>query len=187
MSWLRRLLLLAGLVTGAWLLGSSGQANADVKVEIDQLRVEVKLPVADVGLKVETGLAPHQPEAPVPPKPDPRTETPAPEPMASQKPVEAPVVHAEAPQQQHHVTPPPLSTRPTEPAPVPRQQQPRVEPPISGTLPQSGAGSSTTSQIPAGTLTYAMRPPTTTTSLISTEQQDVPRIVRAEAPTFSPD
>lgn len=188
MSWLRRLLLLAGLVTGAWLLGSSGQANADVKVEIDQLRVEVKLPVADIGLKVETGLVPQQPEAPAPtPKPDPRTETPAPDPVAPQpKPVEAPVVHTEAPQQDH-VTPPPLSTRPTDPVPVPQQQQPQVEPPITGTLPQSGAGTSTSSQIPAGTLTYAMRPPTTTTSLISTEQQDVPRTVRAEEPTFSPD
>ena len=51
MSWLRRLLLLAGLVTGAWLLGSAGQANADVKVEIDQLKIAVELPVVDVGLK----------------------------------------------------------------------------------------------------------------------------------------
>ncbi|MET9628545.1 hypothetical protein ABZX92_13875 [Lentzea sp. NPDC006480] len=189
MSWLRRLLLLAGLVTGAWLLGSSGQANADVKVEIDQLRVEVKLPVADVGLKVETGLVPQQPEAPAPtPRPDTRTEPPAPDPVAPHpKPVEAPVVHAEAAQQQPHVTPPQSSTRPADPAPVPQQQQPQVEQPITGTLPQSGAGTSASSQFPAGTLTYAMRPPTTTTSLISTEQQDVPRTVRAEEPTFSPD
>ncbi|KJK51172.1 hypothetical protein UK23_08075 [Lentzea aerocolonigenes] len=188
MSWLRRLLLLAGLVTGAWLLGSSGQANADVKVEIDQLQVEVKLPVVDIGLKVETGLVPQQPEAPVPPKPDPRTEPPAPDPVAPQpKPVEVPIVHAEAPQQQHQVTPPPLSTRPTDPAPVPQPQRPQVEQPIAGTLPQSGAGTSTSSQFPAGMLTYAMRPPTTTTSFVSTEQQDVPHTVRAEEPTFSPD
>ncbi|MEU0879898.1 hypothetical protein ABZ345_14950 [Lentzea sp. NPDC005914] len=187
MSWLRRLLLLAGLVTGAWLLGSSGEANADVKVEIDQLQVEVKLPVVDVGLKVETGLVPQQPEAPRPPAPAPRVEPPEPVPAAPPAPrpvVEAPVVPAEAPQEQH-TSPPPLTTRPTNPAPVP--QQPQVEQPITGTLPQSGAGTSTSNQIPAGTLTYAMRPPTTTTSLISTEQQDVPRIVRAEEPTFSPD
>ncbi|MEV6241636.1 hypothetical protein [Lentzea sp. NPDC051838] len=188
MSWLRRLLLLAGLVTGAWLLGSSGEASADVKVEIDQLHVEVKLPVVDLGLKVETGLVPHQPDAPQPPnKPDPRTETPAPDPVApqpAQQPAVQAPVQAEAPQQ-HHATPP--TTRPTDPVPVPRREhQPQAEP-ITGTLPQSGAGTSTTSQIPAGTLTYAMRPPTTTTSLVSTEQQDVPRTVRAEEPTFSPD
>jgi outer membrane biosynthesis protein TonB len=191
MSWLRRLLLLAGLVTGAWLLGSSGEANADVKVEIDQVRVEVKLPVADIGLKLETGLVPQQPEAPepAPGKPDPRTEPPAPpQPPQPAAPAPAPVVQAETPQPQHHAPPPPLTTRPTDPAPVPQQQrQPQVEPPITGTLPQSGAGTTTTSQIPAGTLTYAMRPPTTTTSLVSTEQQDVPRTVRAEEPTFSPD
>lgn len=187
MSWLRRLLLLAGLLTGAWLLGNSGQASADVKVEIDQLKVEVQLPVVDIGLKVETGLVPQQPEPPAPPKPDPRTETPPP-PVAPSAPhpvvVEAPV-QAEAPKRQH--TPPPLATRPTDPAPVPQQPQPQAEQPITGTLPQSGAGASSGNQIPAGTLTYAMRPPTTTTSLVSTEQQDVPRTVRAEEPTFSPD
>ena len=191
MSWLRRLLLLAGLMTGAWLLGSAGEANADVKVEIDQLRVEVGLPVADVGLKVETGLVPRQPEAPAPPVPDPRTETPAP-PVAPRTPshpvVEAPApVRAEASQQQQH-TPPPLTTRPTNPAPVPQQPQPQAEPPITGTLPQSGAGQAGgANQIPAGTLPHAMRPPTTATSLVSTEELDTPRILRAEEPTFSPD
>lgn len=187
MSWLRRLLLLAGLLTGAWLLGNSGQANADVRVEIDQLEVEVQLPVVDIGLEVETGLVPQLPETPAPPKPDPRIETPPP-PVASPVPqpavVEAPV-RAEAPKQQH--TPPPLATRPADPAPVPQQPQTQTEQPITGTLPQSGAGAASGNQIPAGTLTYAMRPPTTTTSLVSTEQQDVPRTVRAEEPTFSPD
>ncbi|GAB2829112.1 hypothetical protein [Lentzea nigeriaca] len=189
MSWLRRLLLLAGLVTGAWLLGSAGEAHADVKVEIDNLKIEVGLPVADVGLKIETGLVPEQPEAPAPPKSDPRTETPAPQPAAPQTPsqpvVEAPV-HTDVPPQQH-TTPPPSTTRPTDPAPVPQQPHPQAEQPITGTLPQSGAGQTSGTQIPAGTLTHAMRPPTTTTSLVSTEQQDVPRIVRAEEPTFSPD
>ncbi|MEU3650257.1 hypothetical protein AB0E59_43330 [Lentzea sp. NPDC034063] len=188
MSWLRRLLLLAGLVTGAWLLGAAGQANADVRVEIDQLKVEVKLPVADVGLEVETRPQ-QQPEAPVPPKPDPRVE--APEPPAAPtpaRPVEAPV-QAETLQQQAAPQPPPapLTTRPTNPVPVPHQPQPQAEQPMPGTLPQSGAGSATSTQIPAGTLPHAMRPPTTTASLISTEQQDVPRTVRAEEPTFSPD
>ncbi|WP_086666835.1 hypothetical protein [Lentzea kentuckyensis] len=188
MSWLRRLLLLAGLVTGAWLLGSAGEANADVKVEIDHLKVEVRLPVADIGLKIETGLAPQQPQEPVPPRPAPRTDTPAPPPPAAartpSKPAETPV-QAEVPQQQH--TAPPSTTRPTNPVPVPQQPHPQAEQPIPGTLPQSGAGTTSGNQIPAGTLPHAMRPPTTTTSLISTEQQDVPRIVRAEEPTFSPD
>jgi hypothetical protein len=189
MSWLRRLLLLAGLMTGAWLLGSAGEANADVKVEIDQLRVEVKLPVADIGLKVETGLVPRQPEAPAPPTPDPRTEIPAPlvAPRTSPQPVvEAPPpVQAEVPQQQH--APPSLTTQPANPAPVPQQPQPQAEPPVSGTLPQSGAGQASGSQIPAGTLPHVMRPPVTTTSLVSTEQLDAPRTLRAEEPTFSPD
>lgn len=191
MSWLRRLLLLAGLVTGAWLLGAAGEAHADVKIEIDQLRVEVELPVVDVGLKVETGVVPQPPEAPAPPKTDPRTEAPAPPvaPQAPQPVVEA-SVQAEVPQQQpqqHATPPPPLTTRPTNPAPVPQRPRPQAEPPITGTLPQSGAGQTSGSQTPAGTLTYAMRPPTTTTSLVSTEQQDTPRTVRAEEPTFSPD
>ncbi|MDX8032275.1 hypothetical protein SK803_18810 [Lentzea sp. BCCO 10_0856] len=188
MSWLRRLLLLAGLLTGAWLLGSAGEANADVKVAIDQLEVEVRLPVVDIGVKVETGLVPHQPDAPVPSKPDPRVETPPPLPVAPQPPqpdVKAPV-QAEVPQQ--HPAQPALTTRPTNPVPVPQQPQPQAEQPITGTLPQSGAGASSSGgQIPVGTLPHVMRPPTTTTSLISTEQQDVPRIVRAEEPTFSPD
>jgi hypothetical protein len=188
MSWLRRLLLLAGLVTGAWLLGGAGQANADVKVEIDQLGVEVRLQVVDVGLKIETGLAPQQPDAPSPPKPAPRTDTPAPPPpvapQAPSKPAETPV-RAEVPHQQH--TAPPSATRPANPEPVPPQPRPQAEQPVPGTLPQSGAGATSGNQIPAGTLPHAMRPPTTTTSLISTEQQDVPRIVRAEEPTFSPD
>jgi hypothetical protein len=190
MSWLRRLLLLAGLVTGAWLLGAAGEANADVKVEIDQLQVEVELPVVDVGLKIETGLVPQQPEAPVPPAPDPRTEAPAPPvaPQPLEPAAEAPApVRTEVPRQH---TPP--QTRPTNPAPVPQQQpqpqpQPQAEQPITGTLPQSGAGQAGGNQIPAGTLPNTMRPPTTTTSLVSTEQPDVPRIVRAEEPTFSPD
>ena len=187
MSWLRRLLLLAGLVTGAWLLGSAGEASADVKVEIDQLRIEVELPVVDVGLKVETGLAPQQPEAPVPPKPDPRIEPPAPRAKAPQAP--QPVVEAPAPVRQAAVPEPQQQTLPTSPAPVvPRQEpQPQAEQPLTGTLPQSGAGQTGGNQIPAGTLPNAMRPPTTTASLVSTEQQDVPRIVRAEEPTFSPD
>jgi len=188
MSWLRRLLLLAGLVTGAWLLGAAGEAHADVRVEIDQLKVEVKLPVIDIGLQVET--APKPPQQPVPPKPDLRVEAPqpqAPPPLA--RPAEAPV-QAEAPQQ--HTAPPPpsattLTTRPTNPVPVPHQPQPQAEQPMPGTLPQSGAGSATSTQIPAGTLPHAMRPPTTTASLVSTEQQDVPHTVRAEEPTFSPD
>lgn len=185
MSWLRRLLLLAGLVTGAWLLGSAGEANADVRVEIDQLQVEVRLPVVDVGLKIET--TPPRPDVPAPPKPAPRTDTPAPPPpvapQAPAKPADTPV-QAEVPQQH---TPPPLTTRPTNPVPVPQQPQPQAEQPVPGTLPQSGAGAASGNQIPAGTLPHAMRPPTTTTSLVSTEQQDVPRIVRAEEPTFSPD
>ncbi|NKE58842.1 hypothetical protein FXN61_19330 [Lentzea sp. PSKA42] len=190
MSWLRRLVLLAGLVTGAWLLGSAGEANADVKVEIDQLKVEVRLPVVDVGLKVETGLAPQQPEAPVPSVPNPRTEAPAPS-VAPQTPAQ-PVVEAPAPVQTklpQHASPP-LTTRPTSPVPVPQQPQPQpqAEQPIAGTLPQSGAGATGGgNQIPAGTLPHTMRPPTTTTSLVSTEQLDTPRTMRAEEPTFSPD
>ncbi|MDX8143931.1 hypothetical protein SK854_17560 [Lentzea sp. BCCO 10_0061] len=187
MSWLRRLLLLAGLVTGAWLLGAAGEANADVRVEIDQLKVEVKLPVADIGLKIETQ---RQPDEPAPPKPDPRVEAPEPPaaPPTSARPVEAPV-QAEVLQQQTTPQPPPttLTTRPTNPVPVPQQPQPQAEQPMPGTLPQSGAGSATSTQIPAGTLPHAMRPPATTASLVSTEQQDVPRTVRAEEPTFSPD
>jgi hypothetical protein len=188
MSWLRRLLLLAGLVTGAWLLGGAGEANADVKVEIDHLEIEVRLPVTDIGLKVETGLVPaEQPEAPPPPAPDPRTEPSAP-PVAPQ-PVEDVPVQAETPSQHQPLPAPPPSTttRPTSPAPAPQQPQPHAEPPITGTLPQSGAGASSGGQIPVGTLPCAMRPPTTTASLVSTEQQDAPRTVRAEEPTFSPD
>ncbi|MFI6100757.1 hypothetical protein ACIA8G_34840 [Lentzea sp. NPDC051213] len=192
MSWLRRLLLLAGLVTGAWLLGSAGEASADVKIEIDQLKVEVELPVVEVGLKVETGLVPQQPEAPpVAQKPGPRTEPP-PVPAQATPQSSAPVLEAPAKTVQPKPQAPP-NMRPTNPVTVPQspqapQPQPQAEQPIAGTLPQSGAGAATGSgQIPAGTLPNAMRPPTTTTSLISTEQQDVPRIVRAEESTFSPD
>jgi len=193
MSWFRRFLLLAGLVTGAWLLGSAGQANADVKVEIDRLQVDVKLPVVDVGVRIGTGLVPDQPEAPpVPPTPKPRTDTPvAPQQTqttqrttTSPAPVTALEAPAEVEQPKLH-TPP--TTRPTNPAPVPQQPRPQAEPPITGTLPQSGAGQASGGQIPAGTLPNATRPPTTTTSLVSTEQEDVPRTVRAEEPTFSPD
>ncbi|MFD9702992.1 hypothetical protein [Lentzea sp. NPDC059081] len=189
MSWLRRLLLLAGLVTGAWLLGGAGEANADVTIEIDQLRVEVALPVVDIGLEVETGLVPQPPETPVPPKPDPRVEVPE-RPPAPQAPpvVEAPVQVETPPQAQN----PPASTTATEPAesvPVPQQPRSQAEQqPVTGTLPQSGAGATTsTTQTPAGTLPHVMRPPTTTASLVSTEQRDAPRTVRAEEPTFSPD
>ncbi len=191
MSWLRRFLLLAGLVTGAWLLGSAGQANADVKVEIDRLQAEIKLPVVDVGVRIGTGLVPDQPEAPpVPPAPKPRTDTPvAPQQSTQRTPTSpAPVTALEAPaevEQPKLHTPP--TTRPTNPAPVPQQPRPQAEPPITGTLPQSGAGQASGGQIPAGTLPNAARPPTTTTSLVSTEQEDVPRTVRAEEPTFSPD
>ncbi|MET8761278.1 hypothetical protein [Lentzea sp. NPDC004782] len=190
MSWLRRFLLLAGLVTGAWLLGGAGEAHADVKVEIDHLEIEVRLPVADLGLKVETGLVPtKQPEAPLPPPPAPRTEPPEP-PVAPQPPVVEAPVRAGAPSQQQPLPAPPPSTttEPTNPAPAPQQPQPHAEPPITGTLPQSGAGASAGGQMmPVGTLPHVMRPPTTTTSLVSTEQQDVPRTARAEEPTFSPD
>jgi len=187
MSWLRRLLLLAGLVTGAWLLGGTGEANADVKVEIDHLKIEVRLPVADVGLKVETGpAAPKQPEAPPPPAPDPRAEAPSVAPQPPAQPVVDTPVQAQAPPQQPPA-PPPSVTPPADPAPAPQQPQPHTETPITGTLPQSGAGASSGGQMPVGTLPYVLRPPTTTTSLVSTEQQDVPRIVRAEEPTFSPD
>jgi hypothetical protein len=190
MSWLRRLLLLAGLVTGAWLLGGAGEASADVRIEIDQLKVEIGLPVAEVGLEVETGLVPQRPEAPAPPVPDPRTEAPPP-PVAPQTPprpvAEAPAaVQAEVSQQQS-TPPPPATTRPAEPAPVPQQPQPQAEQPVPGTLPQSGAGAAAGNQIPVGTLPHAMRLPTTTTSLVSTEQLDMPRTMRAEEPTFSPD
>lgn len=190
MSWLRRILLLAGLVTGAWLLGSSGQAQADIRVEIDQLKIEVELPVVDVGVQVDTGLVPRQPETPLPPVTDPHTEPPAPV-VSPQKVPEPPVavaqplVHVEAPAPH----PPLTTTRPTNShQPVPQQPQPQAEPPITGTLPQSsGAGQSGGTQIPVGTLPAALRPPVTTTSLVSTEQQDSPRIVHAEEPTFSPD
>lgn len=189
MSWLRRFLLLAGLVTGAWLLGSSGQAQADVRVEIDQLKVELELPVVEVAVQAKTGLAPR-PEAPRPPAPDQRTETPrtpvVPQQQAPKPPVSAqPPVQAEAPEPQ---------TPPTDPQPVPQQPQPQPQPqpqaehPINGTLPQgSGAGQTGGNQVPAGTLPAALRPPTTTTSLVSTEQQDAPRIVRSKESTFSPD
>ncbi|MFD4641672.1 hypothetical protein ACFWN2_30490 [Lentzea sp. NPDC058436] len=188
MSWLRRLLLLVGLMTGAWLLGTVGQAHADVRVEIDQLKVEVKLPVVDVGLKIET--APRQPDVPVPPKPDPRVEPPAPpvEPQQALSRTEAPARY-EVPQQQQQLltSPPPApqTTQPTNPEPVP--PQPQAEQPVPGTLPQSGAGSSTTTQLPAGTLPHVSRPPATTASPVNAEQQDVPHNARAEEPTFSPD
>ena len=191
MSWLRRLLLLAGLVTGAWLLGGTGHANADVRVEIDRLEVGLEIPLVDVGLQVGTGLAPPQPEAPVPPKPAPRVENPAPPEElppparpAVKPPVQAPV-QAEAPQQQQPAPQQQHHAQPTNPAHVP--EQPQAEQPTPGTLPQSGAGTSTGTQIPVGTLPHATRPPTTTTALVSTEQHDVPRSVRAEEPTFSPD
>lgn len=188
MSWLRRLLLLAGLVTGAWLLGGAGEANADVRVEIDQLGVEVELPVADIVLEIET-TPPRQPDAPVPPKPAPRVEPSEAAPVMPQIPAARAPEQAEAPQR-HAAPEPPQSTttRPANPTPVPQQPQPQAEQPTPGTLPQSGAGASAGStQIPAGTLPHAMRPPTTTTSLVSTEQHDVPHSVRAEEPTFSPD
>jgi hypothetical protein len=189
MSWLRRLLLLAGLVTGAWLLGGTGQANADVKVEVDHLGIEVQLPIADIGLKVDTGLvAPKQPEAPLPPAPDPRTELPEPPATPQSEPVVDVPVQVEAPSRHQQLSvPPPPATQPANPAPAPQQPQPHAAPPITGTLPQSGAGASSGGQLPVGTLPYVLRPPTTTTSLVSTAQQDVPRIVRAEEPTFSPD
>jgi hypothetical protein len=85
-------------------------------------------------------------------------------------------------------TPPPTTTRPTNPAPAPQQPRPQAEPPITGTLPQSGAGATANAgQIPAGTLPHVLRPPTITTSPVNAEQQDAPRTVRAEEPTFSPD
>ncbi|GHH49303.1 hypothetical protein [Lentzea cavernae] len=189
MSWLRRLLLLAGLVTGAWLLGGCGQANADVRVEIDQFELHVELPVVDIGLEIET--APPLPDVPVPPKPDPRVEPPAPPPVPEQAlpPVEAPARPEVSQQQQVRHTPPqvsvPITHADPEPAPQPSPQQ--AEQPVPGTLPQSGAGSSTSNQIPAGTLPHVLRPPATTASEISTQQQDVPHAVRAEEPTFSPD
>ncbi|MCR3747254.1 hypothetical protein [Lentzea californiensis] len=188
MSWLRRSLLLAGLVTGAWLLGGAGEASADVRVEIDQLRVEVRLPVADIGLEIET-TPPRQPDALVPPKPAPRTEPSEAAPVVPQTPAAQAPAQAEPPQRRHTAPePPPSTTRPTNPAPVPEQPQPQAEQPTSGTLPQSGAGASAGStQIPASTLPHAMWPPTTTASLVSTEQQDVPHSVRAEEPAFSPD
>ena len=188
MSWLRRFLLLAGLVTGAWLLGGAGEANADVRVEIDQLEIEVELPVVDIGLRIET-TPPRQPDAPVPPKPAPRVEVPEAVPEPPQTPAVQAPAQAEVPRQHASPEPPPSSTTtPANAVPVPRSPQPQADQPISGTLPQSGAGASAGSpQIPAGTLPHAMRPPTTTASLVSTEQQDVPRIVRAEEPTFSPD
>ncbi|MGI5503650.1 hypothetical protein [Lentzea sp. CA-135723] len=186
MSWLRRLLLLAGLVTGAWLLGGAGQANADVRVEIGQLGVEVKLPVVEIALKVETA----RPEIPVPPatEPDPRVE-PAPEPAPAPAPQLAPhrpaaPVHAEAPQQQQEAPAAPATAQ-DEPAPAPQPQQ--AEQPVPGTLPQSGAGSSTSNQTPVGTLPHGTRPPTTTAHLTNSEHHDVPHTVRAEEPTFSPD
>ncbi|MFD4672987.1 hypothetical protein ACFWNN_24895 [Lentzea sp. NPDC058450] len=184
MSWLRRLLLLAGLLTGAWLLGGAGEAHADVKIEIDQLKIAVELPVVEIALKVET--APEQPEPPVPPKPAPRVETtpeaPAP-PQAAPERLTAPV-RAEVPQQRQEAPAPPEAA-PEHPAPVPQPQQ--AEQPVPGTLPQSGAGTSTSTQTPVGTLPCTTRPPTTTVQLTNTEHHDVPHTVRAEEPTFSPD
>ncbi|WP_439662605.1 hypothetical protein ACSHWB_14825 [Lentzea sp. HUAS TT2] len=188
MSWLRRLLLLAGLVTGAWLLGTAGEANADVRVEIDQLRVEVKLPVADIGLKIETAPPPQE-QQPVPPKPDPRVEPPEP-PAAPQAPARpAAPAKVEEPQRQHAEPSQQVQeTRPTNPEPAPQQPQPQAEQPITGTLPQSGAGASAGgTQLPAGTLPHVTRPPATTASPVSTDQHDVPNAVRAEEKTFSPD
>ncbi|SEP75742.1 hypothetical protein [Lentzea albida] len=190
MSWLRRLLLLAGLVTGAWLLGGAGQANADVRVEIDQLKIELELPVVDIGIEVVTAQA--RPDVLVPPKPDPRVEPPAPpaEPQPVPTQVEAPARPEVPKQQQLHTPPqpaPPTTTQPTNPEPAPQQPQPQAEQPVPGTLPQSGAGSGTSNQIPAGTLPHVPRPPAATASPICPEQQDVPHTVRAEEPTFSPD
>ncbi|MDX3657966.1 hypothetical protein PV646_11695 [Streptomyces sp. ID05-26A] len=186
MSWLRRFLLLAGLVTGAWLLGGSGQANADIRVEIDQLAIEVELPVVDIAVEVET--APPSREQPVPPKSEPRVEAPEvvlPAPPAPE--AEAPARAEVARQPYVPPVPAPLTAEPANPVPQQPQSQPQAEQPVPGTLPQSGAGSSTSTQIPAGTLPHAMRPPTTTASEISTERQDVPRAVHVEEPTFSPD
>jgi hypothetical protein len=122
--------------------------------------------------------------------PNPRTEAPAPS-AAPWTPAQ-PVVEAPAPVQtevpRRHAAPPPLTTRPTNPVPQQPQPQPQAEQPITGTLPQSGAGATGGgNQIPEGTLPHVMRPPTTTTSLVSTEQLDTPRTMRAEEPTFSPD
>ncbi len=191
MSWLRRLLLLAGLVTGAWLLGGAAEANADVKIEIDRLGIQLELPVVDIEVEVATAPVARQPDAPVPPKPEPAPRGDAPEPPPVALPV-TPVIEApvQAEVTQQHVAPPPVTTQPSDPVPAPEHQppQPQVEQPVTGTLPQSGAGATTSgTQIPAGTLPCSMRPPTTTTSLVSTEQHDAPRTVRAEEPTFSPD
>ncbi|MFD5830882.1 hypothetical protein [Lentzea sp. NPDC060358] len=188
MSWLRRLLLLAGLVTGAWLLGGAGEASADVRVEIDQLRVEVGLPVLDaavtIAVEVETGIVPPRPGTSVPPEPVPRTDVPDPPPVPQVHPVAAPPVQVETRQ----VEPPPTAATPVE-EPAPQQpRQPRAERPVPGTLPPSGAGTTANgTQLPAGTLPHALWPPTATTSLVSTERHDAPRTVRAEEPTFSPD
>lgn len=187
MSWMRRFLLLAGLVAGAWLLGGAGQANADVRVELDQLEIEVRLPVVDVGIKIETAPPPRE-QQPVPPKPQPRVEAPEVVPVAPPVPAAEVPARTEAPQQRYALLEPaPLAAEPTNPVPQQPRSQPQAEQPVPGTLPQSGAGSSTSTQIPVGTLPHAMRPPTTTASDISTEQQDVPRAVHVEEPTFSPD
>lgn len=190
MSWLRRLLLLAGLLTGAWLLGGAAEAHADVKVEIDGVGVELPLPLLDVGVEVETGLVPPEPDVRVPPEPDPRTEDPE---LAEPPPVVETPVQVEAPASTPApaLTPAPgpaLTSAPvTPPQPVPHEE-PRAERPVAGTLPQSGAGATANgTQLPVGTLPHVLRPPTTTASLISSEQHDAPRIVRAEEPTFSPD
>lgn len=185
MSWVRRLLLFAGLVTGAWLLGGAGEAHADVRVEIDQLKVELELPVVDLGVHVDTGLTPLPQEPPVS-TPAPRVEasTPVVPRQSAPAPITTAPIHVETPQQTQAPQAPLMA-----PAPVPvvPEQVRLPELPVSGSLPQSGAGQSGGNQVPVGTLTCSTRPPTTTTSLVSTEQQDVPRIVRAEEPTFSPD
>ncbi|MET9227088.1 hypothetical protein [Lentzea sp. NPDC003310] len=185
MSWLRRFLLLAGLVTGAWLLGTASEAHADVRVEIDQLKIEVELPVVDIGLEVETAPPPHR--QPVPPKPQPRVEppeaVPAVTPPAAPK-TEAPVLAESPPEHRPAAPEPPAATAPVQ---EPEPSRPQAEQPVPGTLPQSGAGSGTSTQLPVGTLPHVPRPPATTASEVSTDQQDVPHNVRAEEPTFSPD
>ncbi len=195
MSWLRRLLLLAGLVTGAWLLGGAGEAHADVEVELDSLKVRVELPIVEIGVQIHTGLTPQQPQAPAPAPtpPAPRTEPPAaPQQAVLQPPVGKPV-HVEAPEPRPQPAQPTRPvTRSESPVPVPEQPQPQPqaelpEPPLNGTLPQSGAGQSGGTQIPVGTLPGVTRPPTSTTSVVSADEHDVPRTLRAEEPTFSPD
>lgn len=181
MSWVRRLLLLAGLVFGSWLLGSlasAAEASADIRIDID-------LPL--VGISVELDTTPVTPLPPVeqPLPAQPRTEVPPPPP-----PVEpVPVVPSAEPVDVFSAAP--VAAEPPVPQPVEVPAKPverqRVDLPVPGSPPTSGAGQSTTNTPLVGTLTFAASEARRAVALVRSADLDVPPFTYAEDPSFSPD